>query len=115
MTLSEAIIAELKDMAGGFFRGALSSIEGVDVARFFICAALLVLFASFQVTLFSKFRPFGAVPDLMIAFTVAIAFSEGERFGGIAGLVGAFVIESLSGTGVALLPLLYMPWQKATG
>lgn len=109
LTLTEAIMAELKDIAGGFFRGALSSVEGSDVARFFICAAILVVFASLQVTFFSKFRPFGAVPDLMLAFTVAIAFSEGEKFGGIAGLAGAFVIESLSGVGVALLPLLYMP------
>ncbi len=109
MTLSEALAAELKDIAGGIFRGVLSSVEGTDVARFFIAAAIIVVLAPLQVTVFDRFRPFGAVPDLMLAFTVAIAFSEGEKFGGICGLVCAFVIESLSGVGVTLLPLLYMP------
>ena len=109
MTLSEAIMAELKDIAGGIFRGALSSVNGADVARAFIAAAIIIVLAPLQVTVFSRFRPFGAVPDLMLCFTVAIAFSEGERFGGICGLVSAFVIESLSGVGIALLPLLYMP------
>lgn len=109
MTLGEALAAELKDAAGGIFRGVLSSVNGSDVARAFIAAVIITVLAPLQVTVLSRFRPFGAVPDLMLCFTVAIAFSEGEKFGGICGLVCAFVIESLSGVGLTLLPLLYMP------
>jgi hypothetical protein len=109
MTLGEALAAELKDAAGGVFRGVLSSVNGADVARAFIAAAIIIVLAPLQVTVFSRFSPFGAVPDLMLCFTVAIAFSEGEKFGGICGLVTAFVIESLCGVGITLLPLLYMP------
>ena len=108
MTLSEAIVAELKDIAGGVFRGVLSSVNGADVARAFIAAAIIIVLAPLQVTVMDRFRPFGAVPDLMLCLTVAIAFSEGERFGGICGLVSAVVIESLSGVGITLLPILYM-------
>ena len=109
LTLSEAIIAELKDIFGGIVRGVLSSVTGEDVVRGVICGALLIVFAAMQVTVFARFRLFGAVPDIMLAFTVAIGFSEGEKFGGVAGLVSAFVIESLGGVGMTLLPLLYVP------
>ena len=109
MTLGEALLAEAKDIAGGILRSILASVNGSDVARFFITAAIIMVLAPMQVTFFDRFRPFGAVPDLMLCLTVAIAFSEGERFGGICGLVCAFVIESLSGVGMTILPLLYMP------
>ena len=79
MTLSEAIMAELKDIAGGIFRGALSSVNGADVARAFIAAAIIIVLAPLQVTVFSRFRPFGAVPDLMLCFTVAIADRKSTR------------------------------------
>ena len=70
---------------------------------------LILFFALLQVTVFSAVRPFGAVPDLILPLVIAIGITEGERWGGVSGLVGAFIIEALGSAGIALLPLLYVP------
>ena len=69
----------------------------------------MIFFALVQTTLFTRFRPFGAVPDLILPLVIAIAMTERERWGAVCGLIGAFVIESLGGSQLTLLPLLYMP------
>lgn len=81
--------------------------EGDTLARGFICAGLILFFALLQTTVFARFRPFGAIPDLMLPLVVALAMTEGEKWGAVCGLVAAFVIESLGATGVTLLPILY--------
>lgn len=83
-----------------------------DTQMFFkilACAFLLILFALLQTTLFARFRPFGAVPDLILPLVVAVAMSEKEKFGAIFGVIAAFVIDSLGGATISILPLLYMP------
>ena len=55
--------------------------DGETLGKTALCAALIVLFALLQTTVFARFRPFGAIPDLMLPFVIAIS----------------------------LLPLLYMP------
>ncbi len=85
------------------------SIDGETVLKAAVCGVLLILFSLLQTTLFSRFRPFGAVPDLILPLVVAVAMSEREKFGAIFALVAAFVIESLGGGGVSILPLLYVP------
>jgi len=72
-----------------------------------VCGALVILFSLLQTTIFARFRPFGAIPDLMLPLVIAIAMREGERWGAVWGLIAAFVIESLGAGGVSLLPLLY--------
>lgn len=91
-------------------RGSVGISVDMDLLlKSLICGGLLILFALLQTTLFSRFRPFGATPDLILPLVVAVAMSEREKFGGIFGLVAAFVIESLGGGAVSVLPLLYMP------
>ena len=85
------------------------SVDMDTVLKAAVCGVLLILFALLQTTLFSRFHPFGAVPDLILPLVVAVAMSEREKFGAIFGLVAAFVIESLGGGAVSILPLLYMP------
>jgi len=85
------------------------SIDADILIKSAIVGALLILFALLQTTLFSRFRPFGAVPDLILPLVVAVAMSEREKFGAIFGIVAAFVIESLGGGAVSILPILYMP------
>lgn len=70
---------------------------------------MILVFALLQTTVFSKLRPFGAIPDLMLPLVIAIGISEGERWGGVSGLVAAFLIDCLASTGITLLPLLYVP------
>jgi hypothetical protein len=45
----------------------------------------------------------------MLTAVIAIAMLEGEKWGAIAGLFAAFLIESMGGGDLNLLPLLYMP------
>ena len=92
-------------------RDAISSFsfDGEAFAKALVCGALLVVFALFQTTVFAKFRPFGAVPDLILPLVCAVAMSEKEKWGAIFGIIAAFVIESLGGSTFTILPLLYMP------
>lgn len=97
----------LREKLHGWFLGI--QIEKEPLLRAALTVFLIVFFALLQTTLFTQFRPFGAVPDLMLALVVGVGISAGERWGAVAGLAGAFTIESLGGASLTLLPLLYMP------
>ncbi len=71
-------------------------------------AVLLLIFVLLQTTIFSRFRPFGAVPDLMLSLVIAVSMSEGERWGAGTALAAAFLLEALGSTGPTLLPILYV-------
>lgn len=83
--------------------------DGELVGKIAVCAVLTVLFALLQTTVFARFRPFGAIPDLMLPLVIAIGMTEGEKWGAVWGLIASFIIESLGAGGISLLPLLYMP------
>ncbi|MBQ7669631.1 MAG: hypothetical protein IJS45_02780 [Clostridia bacterium] len=80
-----------------------------SLVKALIIGALIIVFSMLQITVFSKLRPFGATPDLMLPLVVAIGITEGERWGGVSGLAAAFIIECLGSAGITLLPLLYVP------
>lgn len=83
------------------------SIDGENILELVVCAVMLAFFSLLQTTLFAKFRPFGAVPDLILPLTVAVSMTEKEKVGAVFGLVGAVVIESLGGSTFTILPILY--------
>lgn len=85
------------------------SMDGESIAKGVVCALVIVFFSLVQTTLFTRFRPFGAVPDLILPLVIAISMTEREKWGAVCGLIAAFVIESLGGSRLTLLPLLYMP------
>ncbi len=85
------------------------NMDGEGIAKGAVCALLIIFFSLVQTTLFTRFRPFGAVPDLILPLIIAISMTEREKWGAVCGLIGAFVIESLGGSPLTLLPLLYMP------
>lgn len=87
----------------------LPRIDTEILMRVLVSAGLLIFFALLQTTIFARFRPFGAVPDLMLPLVIAVGMTERERWGAVFGLIAAFVIESLGGAPVSLLPLLYVP------
>lgn len=95
----------------GGFRGRRSgvTIQWDSIVKGLVCGFLVVLFSLLETTIFTKFRPFGVVPDLMLSLVVAISMTEREKWGAIVGTTAAFVIESLGGSPITLLPLLYMP------
>ena len=93
------------------------TVNSEDIIKASVIAGYMIFFALMQTTFFARFTPFGAVPDLMLAFTAAVAQSEGEKWGGVCGLIAAFVIQALGGvSGLPhVLPLLYMPVGYAVG
>lgn len=103
MKLPEHLLEKLR----GWRLGA--SIEIESIIRGLVCLVLISFFALLQTTLFARFRPFGAVPDLMLPLVVAIAMLAREKWGAVSGIVAAFLIESLGGATVTVLALLYMP------
>ncbi len=97
----------LRERIHGFFLGL--QIEKEPILRCLLMLTQIVFFALLQTTLFTRFRPFGAVPDLMLPLVIGIGMTVGERYGAVAGLLAAFTIESLGGAPLTILPLLYMP------
>jgi hypothetical protein len=83
------------------------SIEIEPIIRGLVCLLLISFFALLQTTLFARFCPFGAIPDLMLPLVIAIAMTEDEKWGAVCGIAAAFVIEAIGSSGAALLPLLY--------
>lgn len=86
-----------------------------SVLKVGLIAILLVLFALLQTTFFARFRPFGAVPDLMLPFVIAVGTLEKERIGAVTALFAAFFIDAAGGSEIMLLPLLYVPAAYAVG
>lgn len=69
---------------------------------------LLTLIAVLQVSFFSRFRLFGAVPDLMICTVLCLAFFSGKYMGAVTGIAAGFLIEAMGSTGITLLPICYL-------
>lgn len=84
------------------------SIDAESIVKGVVLALLLVVFSLLQTTLFTRFRPFGAVPDLILPLVTACAMSFREKWGAVFGVIAAFVIESLGGSTFTILPILYM-------
>ena len=83
-------------------------IDAITVIRVIVLALLLILFCLMQTTFFTRFRPFGAVPDLILPLVVAVAVTLKEKWGAVFALIAAYVIESLSGSAVTLMPIFYV-------
>ncbi len=100
------IIAKVRYAISGIGTGISMSKERIlcGVVTF----AVMMVLALLQTTLFSRIKPFGSVPDLMLSFTVALAVTEGRRWGAVWGIVAAVFIESLNVPNVFILPILYM-------
>ena len=101
-----AIPVRLGQFFGDLF--ARLSVSREIVIRAVIAAVLLVFFALMQTTLFTRLPPFGAVPDLMLCFCVALAVTEGEHFGAIAALFSGLVITALGSVSFDPAPVLYL-------
>ena len=110
---SETVISEkeidLHRTGGRSLRRRIKAIIDADIlARLIVCVLLLVFFALLQTTVFARFRPFGAIPDLMLPLCIAVGMTEREKWGAVFGIAAAFVIESLGGATVSVLAPLYM-------
>lgn len=116
-SLSEISLDGLRETARELLLRAVGAVRSFGMAAFYsrerilcgaVCAAALVFFALLQSTVFSALRPLGAVPDLMLLFTVALSVTEGPKWGAVWGIVAGVVIEALSLPEIMLSPLMYM-------
>lgn len=79
------------------------------VIRYTLSVGLvLIVIASMQVSLLSRFRLFSATADLMLGTVVCMAFLGGRHMGAIVGIAGGFLVEAMGSTGIMLLPLFYL-------
>ncbi len=79
-----------------------------DIVKCIVYAVLGLLLVVLQISFFSRVKPFGAVPDVLISAVFCVAMFENERYGAIFGLAVGFVAEAAGGVGLTLLPLVYM-------
>ncbi len=107
LSFREALKEELLEDVQGL--SVPLQIDSESIARVAVCTGFIIVLVLLQTTFFARFRPFGAIPDVMLALAAAIAVSEGEKYGAVCGLVCGVLTESL-GSGATtphLLPLLY--------
>ncbi len=72
-----------------------------------LVSLLLIVMAVLQVTVFSRYRLLGAVPDLMICTVLCLSFFCGRYVGAVSGIGAGFLIEAIGSHGITLLPLCY--------
>lgn len=73
-----------------------------------LVSLLLILVAVLQVTLFSRYRLMGAVPDLTLCTVLCLSFFCGRYVGAVSGIGAGFLIEAIGAHGVTLLPVCYL-------
>ena len=76
---------------------------------------LLIICASLQVSLFGRFKLFGAIPALMLCIVLCIAFFRGKYAGCITGIAAGVLIEAIGIHGISLLPVIYMIFGYVVG
>lgn len=85
-----------------------SGVTVSDVVKYVIYGILGILLILLKTTFFSRFRPFGASPDILIVAVAAFALYEGGHAGAIFGAAVGYIADALGGVGAVLLPLPYM-------
>lgn len=85
-----------------------SDVTAAVVVKYIVYAVASLFLILLRTTFFSRFRPFGASPDILIVAVAAIALYEGGRAGAVFGVAIGFVAEALGGVGIILLPPVYM-------
>ncbi len=92
-------------VVGGNYQVGVTALEVVKCIVYALLGLLLILM---QISFFSRVKPFGSIPDVLIAAVFSVAMFENERFGAIFGLLTGFIVEAAGGVGISLLPLVYM-------
>ena len=86
------------------------------VARYVILVGILLLVSSvLQVSVLSRYRILGVVPDLMLCIVMCLGYFGGRQLGAICGIVAGVLIESMGSFGIILLPLFYLFCGYLTG
>ena len=87
---------------------ALSSLRPSQIVKFIVYALFSVILISITGSFLYSAGYRGAVPDLILCATIAVAYFEGERVAAVYGMLSGFALESVGSTGFSILPLFYM-------
>ena len=69
---------------------------------------LLILLAVLQVSLFSRYRVLGAVPDRMIVTVLCLSYFSGRYMGAVTGIAAGFLIDAIGSTTIVVMPICYL-------
>lgn len=69
--------------------------------------ALLWLFAILQASFLSYLPILGATVELTLALVLLFGWRQNSVVGGIYGMIGGFLLDALTGTGLSVLPLIF--------
>lgn len=78
------------------------------ITKYVAYTLLSIFMVLLQTTFFSRFRPFSSSPDILILTVATIGFYDNEKSAAILGTFLGFVAGAVGGTGISLLPLIYM-------
>ena len=71
---------------------------------YFVMVFLVTLF---QTSFLAVIEPFGAVPDLVLLFSVGAGYFCGSLVGGIFGVAAGAMASTMGGVGATVMPLFY--------
>lgn len=95
-------------MSEKYILGHRAQLRSRIIRYVLLVGLLLITVAVLQVSLLSRFRLLGAVPDLMICTVLCIGFFGGCYMGAVTGIAAGVLIDAIGSTGIVLLPLAFM-------
>lgn len=78
------------------------------VVKYIVYSVVMLIFLMLQTTFFTRLRPFGSTPDILIVAVACVGMFEGGRAGAIFGVAAGYAADALGSTGIMILPLFYM-------
>lgn len=81
--------------------------ESPTLLKWVIYIVLLWLFAILQASFLSHLPVFGATVELTLALVLLFSWRQNPVVGGIYGMIGGFLLDALTGSGLSVLPLLF--------
>ena len=76
--------------------------------RILIYGAAIFVLGILQCSFFSRLRPFGAVPDLMLGTVCAIALLDGKSASIVSAVCAGYFIDTLGAVSPSFSPLFYL-------
>ena len=95
-------------MSDKYILGHRAQLRSRVIRYILLVGLLLIATAVLQVSLFSRHRLLGAVPDLMICTVLCLSYFSGRYMGAVTGIAAGFLIEAIGSTGIVILPVCYL-------
>ncbi len=103
------------DVAQKYIMGHRAQARERVVRYIVLTAILLVICATVQVSVLSRFRILGTVPDMMLCVVLLLGYFGGRQLGAICGIAAGVLVEAMGSHGIVLLPLFYLFCGYLTG